>query len=86
LEQIPLFLAQARFNLKNPPKIATQVAIKQNRGAVVVTAHMANWEFALLFGGCHFGGHLTAVARHIRFGWLEVSCFHMNLAYRLRKG
>ncbi len=53
-------------------------AIKQNRGAVVVTAHTANWEFALLFGGCHFGGQLTAVARHIRFGWLD------RWFYRLR--
>jgi KDO2-lipid IV(A) lauroyltransferase len=53
-------------------------ALGQNRGAVVVTAHMANWELGFIFGGCHFGRQLTGVARHIRLAWLD------RWFYRLR--
>jgi KDO2-lipid IV(A) lauroyltransferase len=53
-------------------------ALKQNRGAVMVSAHLANWELAFIFGGCYLGRPVTGVARHIRLPWLD------RWFYRLR--
>ena len=53
-------------------------ALKQNRGAVVISAHLANWELGFVFVGCYFGWPMTGVARHIRMAWLD------RWFYRLR--
>ncbi len=53
-------------------------ALKQKRGAIVFTAHMANWELGFLYGGCYLGWPVTGVARHIRLPWLD------RWFYRLR--
>lgn len=53
-------------------------ALKQKRGAVMISAHLANWELGFVHGGCYFGWPVTGVARHIRFPWLD------RWFYRLR--
>jgi len=53
-------------------------ALKKKRGLVVISAHLGNWELSFVAGGCYLDLPVTAVARHIRFGWLD------RLFYRLR--
>ncbi|MEJ2164635.1 MAG: hypothetical protein P8X90_03830 [Desulfobacterales bacterium] len=53
-------------------------ALKQKRGAVMISAHLANWELGFVHGGCYFEWPVTGVARHIRFPWLD------RWFYRLR--
>src|SRR4029077_13039202 len=43
--QIPRVVAEARQNLKNPPRVHTETAIKQNRGAIGFYEHDI-FEFA----------------------------------------
>jgi KDO2-lipid IV(A) lauroyltransferase len=53
-------------------------ALNQNRGAVMFSAHLANWELGFIYAGCYLGRPLTGVARHIRLPWLD------RWFYRLR--
>jgi Kdo2-lipid IVA lauroyltransferase/acyltransferase len=53
-------------------------ALKQNRGAVVFSAHLANWELGFIYFGCYLGRPLTGVARHLRLPRLD------RWFYRLR--
>src|SRR5437764_211947 len=39
MAQIPRVVAAARENLKNPPRVHTETAIKQNRGAISFYEH-----------------------------------------------
>ena len=78
--QIAFFSREELLSMFNRVKGREHVfnALKQNRGAVIIGAHMANWELAFIFGGCYFGQPVTGVARHIRLGWLD------RWFYRLR--
>lgn len=56
-------------------------ALKQNRGVLLFTAHLANWELGFLFAGCYFGQPLTGVARHLRLAWLDRWFYHLRTRF-----
>jgi KDO2-lipid IV(A) lauroyltransferase len=41
-------------------------ALKADRGAIAISAHLANWECAFQFAGCYFGKPFTGVARNMQ--------------------
>ncbi len=46
-------------------------ALRGDKGVIVISAHMANWEVGLQFFGCYFEKPMTGVARKMRYGWLD---------------
>ena len=46
-------------------------ALAAGRGAIVVSAHIGNWEVALAYAGCFLGVPITAVVKRMRFGPLD---------------
>jgi KDO2-lipid IV(A) lauroyltransferase len=53
-------------------------ALKGGRGAIVVSAHLGNWEMAALFAPLYLDTPITAVARKLRFEFIN------NLIVNLR--
>jgi KDO2-lipid IV(A) lauroyltransferase len=41
-------------------------ALRLNKGVVIVSAHMGNWEVGMQFFSCYFGRPFTGVARNMR--------------------
>jgi len=46
-------------------------AMKGPGGAVVISAHIGNWEMALQFAACFFPAPVLTVAKHMRFAPLD---------------
>ena len=74
------FMAQdhllAMFRVQNE-EIVTE-ALGHNRGAIIISAHMGNWEMALQFASCRAASPFTVVAQRMRNPWVD------RLADRLR--
>lgn len=43
-------------------------AVEAGKGAIIISAHLGNWEAAPLFAPCYFGFPVTSVARKIESG------------------
>ena len=46
-------------------------ALAADRGAVVISAHIGNWEIALAYAGCFLGVPITAIVKRMRHGLLD---------------
>ena len=46
-------------------------ALAGGRGAIVVSAHIGNWEIALAYAACFLGVPVTAVVKRMRFDLLD---------------
>jgi KDO2-lipid IV(A) lauroyltransferase len=46
-------------------------ALVDGRGAIVVSAHIGNWEVALAFAACFLGVPITAIVKRMRFNPLD---------------
>jgi KDO2-lipid IV(A) lauroyltransferase len=46
-------------------------AVQENRGIIVISAHLGNWEMALHFVACHFQARVLTVAKHLPFAFLD---------------
>lgn len=53
-----------RFRVRNEEHIVN--ALKGNKGAIIVSAHLGNWELGLQCFSCHFAMPVKAVARKMR--------------------
>ncbi|MCP4668006.1 MAG: hypothetical protein GY849_16780 [Deltaproteobacteria bacterium] len=45
--------------------------MKNRSGAIVITAHLGNWEMAAIYASCYLKEPMAAVARPIQPGWLD---------------
>lgn len=70
---LSLFQVKDEANLVN--------ALKLNRGVIIITAHIANWESGFAFAGCYFGRPLTGVARHLRNTRLDRWFYHLRTRF-----
>jgi KDO2-lipid IV(A) lauroyltransferase len=55
-------------------------ALRANKGVIIISAHLANWESAFQFTGLYFNTPLTGVARNMKNKWVD------QWFYRLRTG
>ena len=46
-------------------------ALAEDRGAIVISAHIGNWEVALAFAACFLGLPITAIVKRMRFNPLD---------------
>jgi KDO2-lipid IV(A) lauroyltransferase len=46
-------------------------AMKSGSGAILITAHLGNWEMSAIYASCYLREPMAAVARPIRPGWLD---------------
>jgi KDO2-lipid IV(A) lauroyltransferase len=53
-------------------------ALRNNRGVIVISAHMGNWLNGFQFGGCYFQKSFTGIVRRFRYKFLD-RWFHFLL-------
>jgi KDO2-lipid IV(A) lauroyltransferase len=46
-------------------------ALRQDRGLIIISAHLGNWEMGLQFACCYLNSPITGVARMVRFAPLN---------------
>ena len=56
-------------------------ALKGEKGVIIISGHLANWEVGLQFLGCYFGKPMTGVARRIRYNWLDQWLQHLRTRF-----
>jgi KDO2-lipid IV(A) lauroyltransferase len=56
-------------------------ALKGDKGVIIISAHLANWEIGFQFAGCHFGKPLTGIARTLRQEWLDRWFHHLRTRF-----
>jgi len=59
-------------------------ALRENKGVVVLTAHLGNWEMALQFASCHYSSPVTTVVRRSPFARLDRWLTHFRTRFGAR--
>ncbi|MBW1980985.1 MAG: hypothetical protein JRJ12_07170 [Deltaproteobacteria bacterium] len=69
----------AMFNLTGKENL--QDALQRNKGAIIVSAHLANWEMGFQFIGCYLKRSLTGIARSLRQKRLDRWLHHLRTRF-----
>jgi KDO2-lipid IV(A) lauroyltransferase len=72
----------AMFQIKGEEHLVD--ALRLNKGVVIVSAHMGNWEVGIQFFSCYFERPFTGVARHMRSPLLDRWLHEMRTRFGMK--
>jgi len=65
------------FRIKGDERSINTLKNKQ-KGLIIISCHMGNWEVGLQYLGCYFGRPISVVVRNVGYKWLDNFIDHLR--------